>query len=90
MIRDCSGTTSATPSTATTAISANNRSSWMIQNVSTTATIWINDVGTASSGSGSVMLLPGSMYSPPDGVINSGAVSILSATASVPYTAREW
>lgn len=88
---DRSGTTSATPSTAANAMASNSsRKGFQIQNVSTTAGMWFNGLGTATAGSGSFYLAPGSLYETPLGMSPTGAISVISTTASVPFTAREW
>jgi hypothetical protein len=85
-----SGTTSATPSTATNAIASNSsRRGYSIQNLSDSATIWVNDLATAAVNTGH-KILPNGYYETPFGMAPKIAVSVLSTTAAVPYTAREW
>ena len=89
-LTDRSGLTSATPSTSTTAIAANaSRKYLLIQNVSTTATIWVNFTSAATADQPSFQLTPGSSIVQESGFVSTEAVTVLSATASVSYTAKE-
>jgi hypothetical protein len=87
---DRSGTTSATPSTASNAIASNSsRRGYSIQNLSDSATIWVNHSGTAAANSGR-KLLPNSYWETPLGMSPKGAISVFSTSASVPIFAEEW
>lgn len=87
---DKSGTTSATPSTSTTLAAINaTRKYLFIQNISTSATIWINFTSAATAGSGSIELLPLASYALESSFITTELVTVLSTTASVAYSAKE-
>lgn len=89
-LTDNSGTTSATPSTSTQIMAANSsRRYLLIENVSTTATIWINFTSAATAGNGSFALLPGGSIVQETGFVSTEAVNVLSTTASVPFTAKQ-
>jgi hypothetical protein len=86
---DRSGTTSATPSTATTLMAANAaRTAMFIQNNGTTS-IWISELTTAVASQPSLQILPNAYWSPEPGLVPVGAISVISTAASVPFTARE-
>lgn len=89
-LTDGSGTTSATPSTATTAAAINaTRKYFFISNDSLTATIWFNFTTTAVAAQPSVQLLPGAGFVQESGFISTELISIISTTASVPYTLKQ-
>lgn len=86
---DRSGTTSATPSTSTTVANANqSRRYFIIQNVGT-ANIWINFTSAATAGSGSILIVPTGDYIMESSTITTEQINILSATASIAFTAKE-
>lgn len=86
---DRSGSTSATPSTSTLVAAANGqRRYFIIQNLSTTATIFINFTAAAAA-TGSLMLLPGGSYTMENNTITSEAINVFSATASVAFASKE-
>lgn len=89
-LTNSSATTSATPSTSTTLVAVNAaRRYLLIQNVSTTATVWINFTSAATAGLGSFMLLPGGVLAQETGFVSTEAVTGLSTTASVPVTIKQ-
>jgi hypothetical protein len=89
-LTDDSGTTSGTPSTSTQIMASNaSRKYLLIENVSTTATIWINFTSAATAGNGSYQLLPGGSIVQESGFVSTEAVNVLSTTATVPYTAKQ-
>jgi hypothetical protein len=89
-LTDDSGTTSGTPSTSTQIMASNtSRRYLLIENVSTTATIWINFTSAASATSASYSLLPGGSIVQESGFVSTEAVNVLSTTASVPYVAKQ-
>lgn len=89
-LTDGSGTTSATPSTSTQIFASNaNRKYLLIENVSATATIYINFTSAATAGAGSYSLLPGGSIVMETTFISTEAVNVLSTVASVPYTAKQ-
>lgn len=89
-LTDGSGATSATPSTSTTLMAVNaSRKYLIIQNLSSSATIYINFTSAATIGSGSLPLLPYATFAQESGFISTEAITVISATASVPYTAKQ-
>lgn len=89
-LTDNSGTTSGTPSTSTTVMAINSsRRYLLIENVSTTATVWVNFTSAATAANGSYELLPGGSLVQESGFVSTELVTILSTTASVPYTAKQ-
>lgn len=89
-LTDNSGSTSATPSTSTQIMAANSsRKYLLIENLSTTVNIYINFTSAATAGSGSYLLLPGGSIVQETGFVSTEAVTVLSTTASVPYTAKQ-
>jgi hypothetical protein len=89
-LTDGSGSTSGTPSTSTQIFAANPaRHYLMIQNLDATNTIWINFGSAATAGSGSIALTAGaSLFQETNGVSNQ-TVNVLSAAASVNFTAKQ-
>jgi hypothetical protein len=86
---DRSGTTSGTPSTSTQVAAYNQqRRYFIIQNLSATATIYVNFTSSAST-TNSLQLLPGGSYVMESNTITTEAINVLSATASVPFAAKE-
>ena len=89
VLTDASGTCSATPSTATTATAANQyRRYLLLQNTSTTATLWFNFTTTAVAGEPSLQLPPGASFVQESGYVSTEAISVLSTTASAPYSLK--
>ena len=89
-ITDGSGTTSVTPSTATTAVAANATRKYLyIQNTSPSATIWINFTTTAVTAQPSIPLLPYAGFVQEAGFVSTEAISVISTTASAPYTIKQ-
>lgn len=87
---DRSGSTSATPSTSTTLANANvNRNYILIQNLSSTAPIYINFTSAASATVGSFYIAPLGSYVAESGFIPTEAITVLSASASISYIAKE-
>jgi hypothetical protein len=61
----------------------------LIQNDSTTATIWINFTTTAVASQPSIQLGPLGSLVMETGFVSTELVSVISTTASVPYTAKQ-
>lgn len=88
-VTDASGSTSATPSTSTSLIAANSARKYLIiQNLSDTATIWVNPSGTATAGAGSFKILANGSIVFEGSFICTQAFTVLSTIASVSYTAK--
>jgi hypothetical protein len=66
------------------------RIGFAIQNLSTTADLWINTPGTAAASQPSIKLLPGAYFEAPAGFGAVGAISVFSATTGVAFSAREY
>jgi len=64
------------------------RSGFFIQNTGSSV-IYLNDVGTATTGIGSFAILPNSSFPPHNYPVTTGTISILGTTGNI-YTAREW
>lgn len=89
-LTDNSGTTSATPSTSTTIMASNaSRKYLLIQNVSTTNTIWVNFTTSATTTQPSYELLPGGSLVQEAGFVSTEAVTVICTAASSPYTAKQ-
>ena len=89
-LTDGSGSTSATPSTSTQIFASNTiRKYLLIENLSTTATIYINFTSAATAGVGSYALLPGGSLVQESSFVSTEAVNVLATVASVPYTAKQ-
>lgn len=87
---DRSSSTSGTPSTSTQVAASNaSRKYFFIQNLSLTATIYINFTSSAAASAGSIALPPLASFESGPTFISTEAVNVLSATASVPFTAKE-
>lgn len=77
--------------TAQAAIPANAaRRGFCVMNLHATDKLWFNDGGVATTGPGSTPLAPGMQYESPVGAAGVAAISVLSATATHPFTAKEW
>lgn len=88
-LTDASGSTSATAGSSTTIMTANGgRRYLLIENISTTATIYINFTSAASAGAGSYALLPGGSIVQETGFVSTEQVNVASSVASVPFTAK--
>lgn len=86
-----SGSTSGTVSTSTQIMAAvTTRRYLLIQNVSTTATIWVNFTSAATTTQPSFYLLPGGSYSAEGSFVTNEAINVISTVASVPYAAKEF
>lgn len=86
---DKSGTI-ATGGTAQTAIALNaNRRAFWIQNLSA-GDLWISDVGTATAASPSLKIVAGGLYESMPGNCPTSAISIIGATTSQAFAAREY
>ena len=86
---DRSGTIT-TGGTAQVLCAANaSRKGILIQNLSN-GDLWINSLGTATAGVGSLKISSGVYWESPFGGAGVGAVSILGATTAQAFTAREW
>lgn len=89
-LTDRSGTIT-TGGAAQQAMAANaSRLGFSIQNLSTTADLWINSLGTAAGAQPSIKLAPGAYFETPAGYGAVGALSVFSATTGVAFSAREW
>ena len=91
-IRDLSGTIAA-GGTAQSLSGANQlRKGYSVMNLSS-GNLFINDVGgTAVStlGGASITVIPGALYESPRNQLPTRAISILGATTSQAFAAREW
>lgn len=77
--------------TAVQIMSANaTRRGIAVQNQSTTATIYMSGVGTATADFNSLMIAPLGYYESPPHHCGNGAISIISTAASTSVYAREW
>lgn len=77
--------------TAAQIMAANtNRRGFAIQNQSATAKVYINGTASATADYNSLLVPPGGYYETPPGHTGTGAISIISDTASTPVYAREW
>jgi hypothetical protein len=77
--------------TAQTLMAANPaRRGWLVQNNSA-GTLWINEIGgTAVQLQPSLSITAGSLYTSPTPGASNAAISIIGATTSQAFTAREW
>ena len=76
--------------TAQTAIALNaNRRAFWIQNLSA-GDLWISDVGTATAASPSLKIVAGGLYESMPGNCPTSAISIIGATTSQAFSAREY
>jgi hypothetical protein len=89
-LADRSGTITAA-NTAQNAIAANaSRRGFSVQNLHATDPLYFNQSGTATTGAGSTKLAAGAYFESPVGAAGVAAVSVLSATAGLAFTAKEW
>ena len=91
-VHDISSTI-ATGGTAQALAAANElRNGYSVQNLSS-GNLYVNDVGgaavTTATGA-SITLIPGALYESPAGVRPTAAISIIGATTSQAFAAREW
>lgn len=76
--------------TAQTLMSLNNsRKGFFIQNLSA-GDLYINNIGTATLGQGSIKIPPGALYESSGFSVTTAAISIIGATTSQSFTSREW
>lgn len=86
---DHSATITAT-GTAQNALAANaNRSGYFFQNLSATNPMYVNELGAATTGAGSIKIPAGGTFPPAGYPVSTGALSVL-GTAADPFTCREW
>jgi hypothetical protein len=62
---------------------------WLVANNSS-ATLYVSDVGTATSGGASIPIPPGDIFATPSGYRPAGAVSLYGSTTGQAYAARRW
>jgi hypothetical protein len=62
---------------------------WLVANNSS-ATLYVSDVGTATSGGASIPIAPGAVFATPSGYKPAGAVSLYGSTSGQAYAARRW
>jgi hypothetical protein len=89
-LTDNSSTTSSSASTSTTLMAANpSRKYLLIENLSTTAPIYINFTSAATAGNGSYYIAPLGSIVQETGFVSTEAINVLSTSTSVPYTAKQ-
>jgi len=89
-LTDNSGTTSATPSLATTLMAINAARKYLfIANTSLSNTLWINFTTTAVASQPSIPLLPGAAFVQESGFVSTELVSVVCTVAGSPYTAKQ-
>ena len=62
---------------------------WLVANNSAT-TVYVSDVGTATSGGASIPIAPGAVFATPSGYKPPGSVSLYGATTGQAFAARRW
>jgi hypothetical protein len=62
---------------------------WLVANNSS-ATVYVSDVGTATSGGASIPIAPGAVFWTPSGYKPAGPVSVYGATTGQSFAARRW
>ncbi|HJU18985.1 MAG TPA: hypothetical protein VJ770_21225, partial [Stellaceae bacterium] len=62
---------------------------YLVCNTSSAA-LWISDVGTASAGGSSIQIAAGAIWATPSGYKPPGAVSIFGAATGQAFAARRW
>jgi hypothetical protein len=62
---------------------------WLVANNSAT-TLYVSDVGTATSGGASIPIAAGGVFSTPSGYKPAGPVSLYGITAGQAFAARRW
>lgn len=89
-LTDRSGATSGTPSTSTQVAAANaTRKYFILQNLDTTNAVWINFTTAAAATQPSIKLNPLDVFVMEAGFVSTEAINILSAVASVNFSAKE-
>lgn len=89
-LTDGSGSTSGTPSTSTQIFAANqNRKYLLIQNLSTTLTIYLNFTSAATASTGSYALGPLGSLVQEASFVSTEIVNVLATSASVNFTAKQ-
>ena len=88
---DHSGTVTAANTSQVVIIANGQRKGFSIQNQHASAVLWINENGVAAiAGQPSIQLAAGQTYTTPPFSGGQKAVSVLSATAGLPFAAREF
>jgi hypothetical protein len=83
--------TVASAATSTQIMASNaTRNGFFIQNLSASADLWFNDLGTASASQPSILLRPGDSFTSAPGYCPTGAISTFTNSAGHPFAAREW
>lgn len=86
---DYSGSIATTNTAQVGAAADNNRSGFFIQNLGI-HNMWFNDLGPATEGSGSILLLPNAFINSETGYpVTTGVISVI-GTISDLYTLRTW
>ncbi len=62
---------------------------WLVANNSS-ASLYVSDVGTATSGGASIPVAPGGVFATPSGYKPAGAVSLYGSATGQAYAARRW
>jgi hypothetical protein len=62
---------------------------WLVANNSS-ATVYVSDVGTATSGGASIPIAPATVFTTPSGYKPAGPVSLFGATTGQAFAARRW
>jgi hypothetical protein len=62
---------------------------WLVANHSSTS-LYVSDVGTATSGGASIPIAPGVVFATPSGYKPAGPVSLFGATTGQAFAARRW
>jgi hypothetical protein len=62
---------------------------WLVANNSS-ATIYVSDVGAATSGGASIPIAPGGVFATPSGYKPAGPVSVYGAATGQAFAARRW
>ena len=86
---DGSGTVSAAGTAQTLFGGITPTNGWLVANNSS-ATIYVSDVGAATSGGASIPIAPGGVFTTPSGYKPAGAVSLYGPTIGQVFAARRW
>ena len=86
---DHSSTIAATGTPQNALVANVNRSGYFFQNLSATNPMYLNELGIATTGSGSIKVPAGGTFPPAGYPVSTGALSIL-GTAADGYTCSEW
>lgn len=90
IMTDGSASTSATPSTSTQIFAANDSRKYLfIQNLDASNYIYINFTSAAANNTGSIALAPGAGFVMESSYVSTEAVNVLSAAASIKFTAKQ-